>query len=241
MHKRSNMLLALGAAVFLIGAALVVGVLQNTNKDESPGSGSVLVARASIPAGTSGADVIAKDLLVARNVPTDMRASDALVSTAELSGRVLDVEVKAGEQLRASYLRPINARGGAIKIPAGMQGVAIDVPFVSGGAGYIGAGDYVDIYGNVKGVGGRDALTKLVLGGVKVLDVSTEVAPRVVSGATRERVGANNVTYLLALDAQQAERVIYLAANQELWLTLQGEGNPPVPATPGRSSADVFK
>jgi Flp pilus assembly protein CpaB len=236
------MLLVLGAAVFLIGAALVVGVLQNSHdNNRSPSNGAVLVAKAAIPAGTSGADLIAKDLVVARVVPQDMRASDALVTTSDLGGRVIDVEVKAGEQLRASYLRPLTARGGAIKIPEGMQGVTVTVPFVSGGAGYVGPGDYVDVYGNVKGLDGRSATTKLVLGGVKVLDVSTEVAPRVVSGASGERVGSNNVTYLLALNAEQAERVIFLAANAQLWLTLQGEGNPPVPATPGRTNADVLK
>ena len=242
MHKRSNMLLALGAAVFLIGAALVVSVVQSTNRNESkPTTGAVLVARETIPAGTSGADAIAKELVVPRNVPADLRAADVLINPAELSGRVLDSQIDAGEQIRASDLRPMTVRGGAINIPAGHQGVAIQMPFVSGGAGYIGPGDFIDIYGNVKASETGEAYTRLLLGGVKVLDVSTEVAPSVVSGESSERVGGSNVTYLLALDAQQAERVIYLAANQQVWLTLQGEGNPPVPSTPGRSSADVFK
>jgi Flp pilus assembly protein CpaB len=241
MHNRSNMLLALGAAVFLIGAALVVSVVQSTNhKESNPATGAVLVARETIPAGTSGADAIAKQLVVPRNIPSDVRAADVLVNPAELSGRILDSQIDAGEQIRASDLRPMTVRGGAIKIPAGQQGVAIQMPFVSGGAGYIGPGDFVDIYGNVKPAEG-EPMTKLVLGGVRVLDVSTEVAPRVASGETSERAGTSNVTYLLALDADQAERVIYLATNQELWLTLQGEGNPPVPSTPGRTSADVFK
>jgi Flp pilus assembly protein CpaB len=241
MHKRSNMLLGLGAAVFLIGAALVVSLVQSTSQNDSkPTTGAVLVARETIPAGTSGADAITKELVVPRNVPSDLRAADVLINPAELSGRVLDVQIDAGEQIRASALRPMTVRGGAINIPAGHQGVAIQMPFVSGGAGYIGPGDFIDIYGNVKQKDG-EAFTQLLLGGVKVLDVSTEVAPRVVSGESSERIGSSNVTYLLALTADQAERVIYLAANQQLWLTLQGEGNPPVPSTPGRTSADVFK
>jgi pilus assembly protein CpaB len=242
MHKRSNTLLAAGAAVFLIGAALVVSVIQaSTHKDNKASSGAVLVARETIPAGTSGADAIAKELVVPRNVPTDVRAPDVLINTSELSGRVLDKQIDAGEQIRATDLRPMTVRGGVIKIPAGKQGVAIEMPFVSGGAGYVGPGDYVDIYGNVKPAEGGEPFTKLVLGGVKVLDVSTEVAPRVASGESSERPQGTNVTYLLELDADQAERVIYLAANQQLWLTLQGEGNAAVPSTPGRTSADVFE
>ena len=241
MHNRSNMLLALGAAVFLVGAALVVGLVQNSHHSDNHAAGSaVLVARETIPAGTSGADAIAKNLVVSRTVPANVRANDVLVNVNELGGRVIDHQVDAGEQVRATDLRPITMRGGAIEIPAGMQGVAIEAPFVAGGAGYIGPGDFVDIYGNVKPADG-EPYTRLVLGGVKVLDVSTEVAPRVESGQSSERVGSSNVTYLLELNADQAERIIYLAANQQLWLTLQGEGNHAVPSTPGRSAADVFK
>lgn len=242
MHKRSNLLLALGAGIFLIGAALVVGVIQNSNRDEgSAATGVVLVARETIPAGTSGADAIAKEMVVARSVPEKARAADVLINTNELSGRVVDTQIDSGEQITASALRPITVRGGAVRIPAGQQGVAIQLPFVSAGAGYIGPGDFVDIYGNVKSGEGGDAFTKLVLGGVRVLDVSTEVAPRVDSGQSAERPATSNVTYFLALTADQAERVIYLAANQQIWLTLQGEGNQAPPSTPGRTAADVFK
>lgn len=241
MHKRSNMLLVAGAAVFLIGAALVVSLVQATNqKDTKASTAAVLVARSTIPAGTSGADAIAKQLVVARPVPASVKAPDVLVNPSELSGRVIDNQIDAGEQIRASDLRPMTVRGGAIKIPAGQQGVAVQLPFVSGGAGYVGPGDFVDIYGNVKNPDGT-TITKLVLGGVKVLDVSTEVAPRVESGQSSERANGTNVTYLLSLNADQAERVIYLAANQQLWLTLQGEGNQPVPATSGRTADDVLK
>ena len=242
MHKRSNTLLAVGAAVFLIGAALVVSVIQtSTHKDSKPATGAVLVARATIPAGTSGNDAVTKGLIVPRVVPANVRANDALINVRELSGRVIDHQIDSGEQLRVTDLRPMTVRGGAINIPAGQQGVAIELSFVAAGAGYIGPGDFVDIYGNVKSTDSQDTMTKLVLGGVRVLDVSTEVAPRLESGQSAERVGSSNVTYFLSLTADQAERVIYLAANQQIWLTLQGEGNPAVPSTSGRTSADVFK
>lgn len=242
MHKRSNVLLIFGAAFFLIGAALVVSVVQTSHhKDKKSSNGVVLVARETIPAGTSGADAVSKGMIAAREVPASARANDALINANELSGRVIDQQIGSGEQITVSELRPITVRGGAINIPAGQQGVAIQLPFVSAGAGYIGPGDFVDIYGNVKGGDGSDAMTKLVLGGVKVLDVSTEVAPRVESGQNSERVSGSNVTYLLALTADQAERVIFLAANQQIWLALQGQGNPPVPSTSGRTAADVLK
>jgi len=74
-----------------------------------------------------------------------------------------------------------------------------------------------------------------------VLDVSTEVAPRVESGEALRPAG-QNVTYLLALDSDQAERVIFLAANGQLWMTLAGVNAPvPGPATPGRRTADYLE
>jgi len=243
MQKRSNALLAIGVAAFLVGAGLVVGVLKSSNTHTSTSaSASVLVATQRIPAGTSGADALSRNLVTTRQVPSRVRSTDALTSSTQLSGRVLDVDVIAGQQLRVSQLRPVTLRAASITIPAGKQGVAVQLPFVSGGAGYVGAGDLVDIYGNLNMTGTNSGpMTKLLLTGVKVLDVSTEVAPRVESGEALRPAG-QNVTYLLALDSDQAERVIFLAANGQLWMTLAGVNAPvPGPATPGRRTADVFQ
>src|SRR4051794_40441782 len=112
MQKKSNLLLILGAAVFLVGAALVAGLVQNSQQKDKHSTGSaVLVARETIPAGTSGADAIAKNLVVPRNVPANVRANDVLVNTNELGGRVIDHQIDAGEQVRATDLRPITMRG----------------------------------------------------------------------------------------------------------------------------------
>jgi len=239
MHKRSNMLLMVGVAAFVVGAALVVGLLRNGDSgNRSATDGKVLVATQDIAAGTSGADAMAKMAL--RSVPASARAEDGLTDTAALAGRVIDVDVAAGEQLRASSLRPVSLRSGAITIPKGKQGVAVQLPFVSGGAGYVSAGDVVNIYGNIPDDEGKTAMTKLVLGNVKVLDVSNEVAPRV-SSSEGERPAATTVTYLLALDPNEAERVIFLAANAQLWLALQNADAAPLPATQGRTNVDVFK
>lgn len=240
MHKRSNLLLLVGVAAFVVGAALVVSILRNDD-DGAPtaDAGKVLVAAEAIPEGTSGADILSKQLVTLRSVPDDARSQDVLTDPAQLSGRVLDVGLSAGEQLRSSALRPVALRSGAITIPPGKQGVAVQLPFVAGGAGYVGPGDLVNIYGNVQAERDGQAITKLVLGNVKVLDVSNEIAPRVQTG--EERAGGANVTYLLALDANEAERVIYIAANAQPWLALANGDGAALPATPGRSGQDVLK
>lgn len=237
MKKKSNALLMIGALAFLLGAALVLSALRTGSdaKASDRAASTVLVARSPIPAGTTGDDAIAHGLVVARQVAPKDRAGDALGTNADLAGRTIDLAVAPGEQLRTSQLRPPSLRAASIKIPPGKQGVAVQLPFVAGGAGYVAAGDHVNIYGNLtKDPSGP--VTKLVLGNVQVLDVSSEVAPRV-AGST-DRPTGTTVTYLLALDPNEAERVIFLAANEQVWLALAGDGA--LPPTSGRRASDVL-
>jgi len=239
MKQKSNVLLLIGALAFLLGAALVLGTMRSGDhsKSASPAS-TVLVAKQAIPAGTPGETVLSQHLVEARQINAKQRVGDALSTNADLNGRMIQVAVAPGEQLRASQLRPPSLRGTTIEIPSGMQGVAVQLPFVSGGAGYVAAGDHVNVYGNVKDADGN-ATTKLVLNNVQVLDVSTEVAPRV--SGNEERAGGSNVTYLLALNPDQAERVIFLAANEQVWLALTGNDAGAVPPTSGRRASDVLQ
>ncbi len=119
-------------------------------------------------------------------------------------------------------------------IPEGKQAVAIQVPFVAGLAGYARAGDLVNVYATIeKGQVTPDTpppLAKLVLPAVQVLAV-TGPGPGTEAG---------NETYLLALDAAQAEQAIFLARFESVWLTLVPNKNQPVPSTPGRSYKNAF-
>jgi Flp pilus assembly protein CpaB len=101
-------------------------------------------------------------------------------------------------------------------IPEGKQAVAVQVPFVAGLAGYAKAGDTVNVYGNVE-KGPADPAppaSKLILAGVQVLAV-TGPGPGADTG---------NATYLLALDANQAEQAIFFARFESMWLTLVPKG-----------------
>lgn len=119
-------------------------------------------------------------------------------------------------------------------IPEGKQAVAVQVPYVGGLAGYAKAGDIVNVYGNIdeKGVGVQPTppATKLILAGIEVLAV-TGPAPGADTG---------NATYLLALDANQAEQAIFFAKFQSLWLTLVPKGQAPAPQSSGRTYTNAF-
>jgi Flp pilus assembly protein CpaB len=106
-------------------------------------------------------------------------------------------------------------------VPAGKQAVAVDLPSTPGLAGYAQPGDTVNIYATIRNDQPnsklKTPLTKLILTGVKVLDVR---APAV--GQT------GNATYLLALDVHEAERVIFFAKFESLWVALTSKDQKPV-------------
>ena len=118
-------------------------------------------------------------------------------------------------------------------IPEGKQAVAVQVPYIAGLAGYAKAGDIVNVYGLVDDKSSASTpagpASKLTLPGVQVLAV-TGPGP----GAE-----AGNATYLLALDAGQAEQAIFFAKFQSLWLTLVPKGQAPQP-TSGHTYKNAF-
>ena len=118
-------------------------------------------------------------------------------------------------------------------IPDGKQAVAVQVPFVAGLAGYAKGGDIVNVYGllDEKALSATPPppASKLILSGVQVLAV-TGPGPGADTG---------NATYLLALDASQAEQAIFFAKFQSLWLTLVPKGQPK-PQTSGITYKNAF-
>ena len=119
-------------------------------------------------------------------------------------------------------------------VPKGKQAVAVEMPGVAGLAGYAQAGDTVNVYGTIKQ--GADQpntklktpLVKLALTGVKVLDVRAPLPGQ-----------SGTATYLLALDVHDAEKVIFYAKFESLWLALTAEDQKPV-STSGRSYKNLL-
>ena len=139
-----------------------------------------------------------------------------------------------GTQVRTVQVGTVPAAAGAVTftVPKGKQAVAVEMPSVPGLAGYAQPGDYVNIYANVRSGDTssrmKEPLTKLVLAGVKVLDVRSPAVGT-----------AGNATYLLALDVSEAERVIFFAKYESLWLALTDKDQKPV-TTAGRSYQNVL-
>jgi Flp pilus assembly protein CpaB len=237
MAKRSNVLVVLGVAFFALGAAIVFLLLRDDTSSVSAGaatsSSQVLVATTDIAAGTSGEDLVAKGMVEAKAFPPGQIAPGALTSTALLANQAVAADIDKGAQLTASSLRASQARRTSVVIPEGKQAVAVQLGFVPGMGGYVSPGDRVNMYSVVRnGVADPDnpgdspcnPRVHLFLSNVEVLEVATGMAP---VDETKERAGSGPITYVLALDPFEAERVIFLSSNEGLHLALPGDQAPP--------------
>ncbi|CAN5550787.1 hypothetical protein BH20ACT2_BH20ACT2_07440 [soil metagenome] len=239
MSKRPNLLVLLGITLFLVGGAIVFLVLGDDGDDDSATAASsvpVLVATADLNAGQSGDEIIAGGLVEVEEVPAESRVADALGTPESLAGQTLAAPVSAGSQVGTGSLRPESLRSTAVEIPEGRQGVAVTLPFTPGVAGYAAPGDRINMFTVVRpsAENGLTApLSKLLLTNVEVLDVSNEVAPRraeVTPAAENPaaRATGDSLTYLLSLDAQQAEQVIFATSVDSLYFTVQAKDAPDI-------------
>ena len=263
MRQRSNLIILFGIAFFLIGGAIVFLVL---NDDDGGGTAAapgqaevtVFVAAQDIPANTLGSDVIEQGLLTTDTVAATSQPVGAITSAAGLDNQIFAVGVAEGDVITTSQLVVRSLSN--VSVPEGYDGLAVTVPYVNGGAGYVAPGDTVNLYGvlgtsdsaagaSTPDAGGETRLprSEIVLTNVLVLDVSAQEG-RSIDNAAQTPEGETTVgrqaqgaplTYLLALRPSDAERVVQLTSFAQLYVSLTAEGAPPVSDTPGSDGGTV--
>jgi Flp pilus assembly protein CpaB len=259
LRRRSNLLVLLGLAAFVLGL-LVVYVITSDDDDGGGGGGGnadtveVLVAGEELAAGARGDDILAQGRFRTERVNVNDRAPDALTAPSQLSGQVLTLTFAEGEQIRAEGLRSLG--GPRAEIPEGFEAVSVDVGFVAGGANTIQPGDRVNVFLVIpatvefQGVDDSGQLvaapppyamprTELLLTNTLVLDVQVGTSPLQVSqpqqpGSTPSTGGSGTIV-VLAVDTVDAEKVVFGSAvnGADLYLSrvrLDENGNPSPPA-----------
>ena len=258
--RRSNLLVLAGIAFFVVGV-VIVALLSRDNGSSSTqtaGTVDVLVAKEDIAAGTNGDDAIPK--VEVRRVNATDRQPDALSTPSQLSNQIFTLKFSKNEQIRSGGLK-VRSISPSVQVPAGKEAIAIDVPFVAGGAGYLAPGDLVNVYQVIPAAigavaGGAAELpystprTQLVLTNVKVIDVQQQVAALASSTPATNQTGvvsrpstsADHLTVLVALDAIDAEKVIFGSSTSgiNLYLTRVGDQAAASGPTPGRDYFNIF-
>jgi Flp pilus assembly protein CpaB len=247
VRRRSNLLVLLGIAFFVVGGVIVYLV---TDSDDDGASGaaapvSVVVGTEDIPAGSLADDLIAAGKLAAIEIPAADLTPGAVQSLNQLTGAEF-VQGFAKEQQIASTGLQLQNR--TFVIPEGHEAVAVQIDFVAGAAGYVNAGDTINLYGiYTTPVGDRPApRAELLLTNVEVLDVDLSIAPRRgtaptdPSQPTAQRASGSAVTYLLALRTDDAEKVIFTTEFASFYATLTADEASPAGPTPGRDAESVL-
>ena len=236
MKKRSNLIVSLGLAVFVAGAAATFLVVRNSDDDSKVAgpAAQVLYAAKTIPSGTSGSAAVDQGLVKTRSISASAKPPSALTDPSQLAGRTASVGVPEGAVITSEQFAVPQTRLGTVKIPAGKTALAVQLGFVPGVAGFVGSGDRIDVYGLMEeGPGAPSA--KLIMQNTEVLSVTP-------SGATAQAAGAEvKPIFLLAVSTQEAERLAFLTTFQQLYFSLVPKDAPPSGPTPGTASADALK
>jgi len=243
MGKRSNLIVTLGLAVFIVGAAATFLVVRNNGGSDTatagPGRVTVLVADKQIPAGTQGSAAVNQGMVKSKVVVESARPADALTDVSQLAGKTVTLGVAQGQVLVTGQFQAAQTRIGTLKIPDGKTALAVQMGNVPGVAGFAGAGDRIDVFGVVKP--GSDP--KMPQGGSHLIMQNTEVLN--VNGTTlaaaQGQPGGTGLVYLLAVTAPEAERLTYLTTFEQLYFSLVSKDAAPVAGTPGSSIADALK
>lgn len=261
--RRSNLLVLLGLASFLLGLLAVYFITQDDGEVDvaSPDTVEVLVAAETLDSGSLGEDLIANGRVRTERVAVAERAAGALTAPSQLSGARLTSTFAEGEQITQAGVQAFG--GSRAQIPDGFEAVALDIGFVAGGANSIIPGDRVNVYLNAAQsvaavAGGGDGVlvpsptVELLLTNVLVLDVNRGDSPLTVSqsstaGQNPPTDTGGSLIVVVAVDTTDAEKVIFgsATAGNSLYLTrvpLDDQGNPPPPAgdTGGRTGQNVL-
>ena len=221
LSGRSIMLAALCAGLL---AALLVYLFLGKEKARAAAMTEpvqVVVATQDIPART----VIQPGMVREATLPAATVPPNPAASVSEVMGRVTIAALAAQEPIqRAAVAAPSASLGLAYVVPEGMRAVTVALDPIIGVAGFLNAGDHVDVLATFEVE--KLAVTKTVLQDVELLAIGPEILPAEVdkpSGRDAKPKEQPNAT--LAMDPQDAEKLILAESQGKLRLTLRPMGD----------------
>lgn len=242
MAKRSNLIVILGLAVFVVGAGATYLIARGDGDSGSAagaGKVSVLYAAEPIPSGTSGSSALSEGLIKTKAIAQSALPAGALTDSTQVAGRTAALGVAEGQVLTSEDFKENQTRIGTLKIPDGKTALALEMENVPGVAGFVGAGDRINIYGVVDGdpqINGGNGMTKLVMQNIEVLNVNGSSLVD-----AQGQPGGSGLVYLLAVNPNEAEQLVYLENFQKLYFALVSKDQAPVGNTSGVASRDALR
>lgn len=245
--RRSNLLVLLGIAFFVIGGVIVY-LLTSEDDDAAAGEAApvpVVVGTDDIPAGALGSDLVEQGKVTVVEVASTQLVAGAVQSLNQLEGATFTQGFAEEQQITTAGIQGQNRN---FEIPEGFEAVAVQLDFVAGAAGYADTGDHLNLYGVIKTPSGGlpTPRAELLLTNVEVLDVDRTVPPRrgtatqTENASTTARPGGDNLTYLVALRTADVEKVIYATEFESLYASLTHDEAAPAGPTSGRDGVTIL-
>lgn len=240
MKKQTLILVMIGVILFIAGSAIAYASVKGASKNSSSGtsvvapvSTSAVVAKADIPAGTTGQAMISSGLVALELIPTKTYVPTDLPSLAGLSNEVLTAPVTKGHAISSALL---TASTSSISLPTGMDGVTVTVTGTNGLAGYLQPGARVDVYANITKISAPSSLsatlpvpcTELAMANIQVLDVQSTVPSFASHRSVTGRTIPSSETLLLATSPADSRTLQFLSQNETLSVVqTQNDTSPP--------------
>jgi Flp pilus assembly protein CpaB len=239
VKRQTLILVVIGVILFIAGSALAYASVQGASKHESgtnvvaPVSTSAVVAKANIPAGTTGQAMISSGVVALELIPTRSYSPLDLGSLTGLTDEVLTQSVTKGHALSSTEL---NASTSSISVPTGLDAVTVTISGTNSLAGYLQPGAHVDVYANITKVSTASGVsstlplpcTELAMSNIDVLDVQSTVPSYASHETSAGRTIPGTETLLLAVNPSNARNIEFLSQNESLSVVqTQQDANPP--------------
>ena len=213
MTRKTNPVVVTGAVLALAGV-VVLAVLAGRGSSTGGATKEVLVASAPVTAGTS-ADAAQ---LVVKKIPASAVPVGALTSASAVSGKVALHSLSKGQVVTPDAFgqQGVAATGGVV-LPAGKQGLGVELGFAPGGLRYVVPGNHITIWASSK-----TGVTKMILPSVEVIATTPGSGT---GAATDVTPGPGNLDFLLAVSPTEAAQVIAAqTSGATLYFTLAATG-----------------
>jgi Flp pilus assembly protein CpaB len=217
--KWGTLIAAAGAAV---AAGIILLVYLNHYRQEVKAQGTpvtVLVARETIPKGTSGTVIASKGLYTATTIREGQLKEGAISDPATLTGKVAAREIYEGAQLTLSDL---SAGGDSLAgtLTDRERIVAVPLDSAHGLVNELEAGNRVDVYAGFNVVPLAPNGVPLAGGQARpMLRLIVKNVPVVKIGAKKAGSGASDVS--LRVNDVEAAQLAFASDNGKLWLALR--------------------
>lgn len=242
---RRRLLLIAAAVVAALGTMLVFLYVRGADARAQQRFETVPVLRAIAPiqAGETIESASTNGKLELQQVPRDALVPDAQTSTDALTGKVALTTIYPGEQIISDKFGSEAAAASPLQIPKGQLAISVNLTDPARVAGFVNPGSQVAIFLNGTDQTSGQPFTRMLLPRVTVLGVGSTTP---VSTTTTDQTGAQTTEQLprtlltLALDQQDAQRVLFAAGNGELAFGLLTDNSTLRPG-PGVTALNLFR